>query len=263
MDPPSNDSVPKKPRVMQNTKRKFGRHVRRNVQRQPVPATAPVDNPAVPEDDVTQPISEIDVSSSLEPTNPYKKMRVGECRHNLVDRDDEIAQLKQALEASKQESLAKDAIIAERKECMHRMSQDLHGSRRECNLMLAEQREVNSRVAVAAEKQVVASRRDRDAVVAQTKDEAAAQVLLSINDHDSKVAEALLDKKRILKAERLYCQERRNETAAKLNSKIFTERVVHGDIVSKMEEQHQDTVASYEIEATNSKATSYNPRPEK
>ena len=173
MDLPSNDLVPKKRQVVPKTKKRFGRHVRRNVRTQPVPLTAPVDDPGAPEDDVAQPIVETHVRSSLEPPNPYKKIRVGECRHILVDRDDEIARLKQALEASKQESLAKDAIIAERKESMHLLSQDLQVRRRECNIMLSEQREVNSRVADEAEKQVVASRRDRDAVVARTKDDAA------------------------------------------------------------------------------------------
>ena len=108
----------KKLQVIPKTKKKFGHHVRRNVRKQPVPPTAPVDDPGAPEDDVAQPIVETHVRSSLEPPNPYKKIRVGECHHILVDRDDEIAQLKQAMEASKQESLAKDAIIAERKESM-------------------------------------------------------------------------------------------------------------------------------------------------
>ena len=37
-----------------------------------------------------------------EPLNPYKRMRVTECRLNLLDRDDEIERLKLAHEVSQQ-----------------------------------------------------------------------------------------------------------------------------------------------------------------
>ena len=82
---------------------------------------------------------------------PYKKMRVEECRLKLVDKDDEIAkrneeieQLKFALEATKKENQAKDAYLSERREAMEKMSKDLQASRHEYNLMLADQRELNT-----------------------------------------------------------------------------------------------------------------------
>lgn len=247
---------PKKKKTMPNRKRKYSRRLR-------ISNCTPVTSSTAQETDAAPPIAETDgppgaetnVSSSSEPPNPYKKMRVAECRLNLVDRDDEIVQLKLALEASKEESLAKDAIIAKRKESTQQMSKDLQVRRRECNLMLAEQREANTRVAEDAEEKVVASRRDRDAVVAEAKDAAAAQVLLSISDRNSKVTEALLDKKRVLQAERVYCKERRKEATDKVKSQLFAERVMQGDIVSKMEEHHEDLVVRYEIEATKSKRT--------
>ena len=42
------------------------------------------------------------------------------------------------------------------------------------------------------------AKRDRDSSVCEIKDNAAAQILLSIRDRDPKIAEALLDKKRVL-----------------------------------------------------------------
>ena len=157
-------------------------------------------------------------------------MRVGECRQNLVNRDEEIVQLKLALEASKQESLAKDGIIADKKESMHKISQDFQIKRRENNEMLAVQRAANTQTAVDAMKKVAESTKLRDAAVAaaaEAKDEAAAQVLLTIGDRDAKISEALADNKRSLQAERQYRQQRTNEVKAKVHSKLFSERVVH------------------------------------
>ena len=254
-DPPPNDEIPRKQRVMPKTKKKFGRRVSRNGQRQPVIL-------AVPQDHGISSIGDSVVSSSSEQSRPYKKMRVEDCRLKLVDKDDEIAkrnkeieQLKLALEATKKEHQAKDADIAERREAMEKMSKDLQASRRACNLMLADQRELNTQVAEDAKKKVAASKRDQDTVVAQAKDEAAALVLLSISDRDSKIAKALLDKKRVIQAKRQYCQERRNETTAKVNSKLFAEIVVHGDIVTEMKDQRNDLVAHYQLEAAKHKCT--------
>ncbi len=79
-------------------------------------------------------------------------------------------------------------------------------------------------------KKVAASRRNRDTAVAKAKDDTEAQVALSVSDWDSKIAEAISDKKRVLQAKRQYCKERRNEATSKVNSKLFAERVVHGNI---------------------------------
>jgi len=182
-------------------------------------------------------------------------MRVAECRRTLLDRDNEIQRLKLALDASQQESLSKDRIISERKASMHKMSKEAQTSRRECNLLLAEQREANILEAEEADKKVAAAKRDRDSKVSKSKNEAAAQVLLSIRDRDSKIEEALLDKRRVLQAERQYCHDRRKETTAKVNSKLFDERVNQGNLIAKMERKHEEQVANYQIDASNSKLT--------
>ena len=212
------------------------------------------------DDDATPSVAETNVESSLEtpdhePPHPYKRMRVAECRLNLLDRDDEIEQLKLALKASQQESLSKDATIAEKKASMQKMSKEAQASRREWNLLLAEQREANTLTAEEAEKKVAAARRDQASIVSKAKDDAAAQVLISIRDRDSKIAEAVLDKKRVLHAEREYCQDRRKESTAKVMLKLFAERVNHEEVLSKMEDKHEEVVALYQIDASKSKLT--------
>ena len=199
-------------RKMPKTRKRFGRRLHRNVQ---ITTVLPV----APQDDVTPPHRRIPVRFSSEPSSPYKKMRVGECRLKLVDRDEEITQLKLALEASKNE---KDASIAERREALAKMSKDLQASRRECNLMLADQRELNTQVAKDAKNKVAASRRNRDTVVAKAKDDTEAQVSLSVSDQDSKIAKAISDKKRVLQAERQYCKERRKEATSKSTPSCLT-----------------------------------------
>jgi len=182
-------------------------------------------------------------------------MRVAECRRTLLDGDNEIQLLKLALDASQQESLSKDRIISERKASMHKMSKEAQRNQRECNRLLAEQREANILEAEEADKKVAAAKRDRDSKVSKSKNKAAAQVLLSIRDRDSKIEEALLDKRRVLQAERQYCHDRRKETTAKVNSKLFDERVNQGNLIAKMERKHEEQVANYQIDASNSKLT--------
>ena len=77
----------------------------------------------------------------------------------MLDRDNEIERLKLALKASQQESLSKDTTIAERKVSMQKTSKEAQASRRECNLLLAEQREANTLAAEEANKKVVTAKK--------------------------------------------------------------------------------------------------------
>ena len=105
------------------------------------------------EDDATPSVAE----TNPEPPNPYKRMRVAKCRLNLLDRDNEIERLKLALEVSQQESFSKDATIDEKKASVQKMSKEAQATCHEWNLLLAEQREANTRPAEEAEKKVAAA----------------------------------------------------------------------------------------------------------
>ena len=70
------------------------------------------------EDDATPSVAE----TNPEPPNPYKTMRVAECRLNLLDKDNEIERLKLALKVSQQESFSRNATIDEKKATLQKMS---------------------------------------------------------------------------------------------------------------------------------------------
>ena len=192
MDPSSNDDVPQPKRKMPNKKRKFGTRIKGGDTK---PSTSNANASTVPVAS-EQSTTAASAPQQQEVVNPYTKMRVSECRATLVDRDTRISQLLKELEASKEETKPKDIIIAQRKEAMHVMSQDLQVSRRECNDMLAEQRDANSQVLKLTDKKVAASKRNTEAIVAKQRD-ANSQVLhfadKKVADAEAIVADALSD----------------------------------------------------------------------
>ena len=107
MDPSSNDDVPRPKRKMPNNKRKFGTRIKGGDTK---PSTSNANASTVP---VASEQSSTAASAlqQQEAINPYTKMRVRECRATLVDRDTRISQLLKELEASKEETKAKDIII--------------------------------------------------------------------------------------------------------------------------------------------------------
>ena len=156
-------------------------------------------------------------------TNLYKKMRVMECRANLVekdatisDRDATISRLMQELEAANHGSISKDQIINERKAATHQMSQDLQKSRRECNDMLADQRAANEVVMDDSQKKVRSICRDCESTVANFQQQADEKITIAEQARDIAVADA----KKCVLAERKFCQERCTETTTKVNEKL-------------------------------------------
>ena len=108
MDQSSNDDVPQPKRKMPNKKRKFGTRIKGGDTKPSSNANAST-VPVASEQSTT-------IAAALqseEAINPYTKMQVSECRDTLVDRDNRISQLLKELEASNEETKAKDITIAQ------------------------------------------------------------------------------------------------------------------------------------------------------
>ena len=83
--------------------------------------------------------------------------------------------------------------------------------------MLAKQRDENNEVANAVQKKISSLKRDCRSTVADANEAAEDKVLAAKHDRDVAVADA----KRVVIAERHYCQERRDSTITKVNEKLF------------------------------------------